>query len=160
MAHVMFEILDGFSVVCDLIPAFKVHVFTSDFKFWILLKWILVVEEIVTLLTFIALLNLQTVSIFGGWCLFDVNHYVNFQLICWRAITITIWWSKFELECPLLIFIYFATNIYLLQYQLQSPLKKRRLWMLVYQNPFRRKKSKFSKIKFAILNLFTSKCFN
>ena len=67
-------------------------------------------------------------SFFGAWADFHWN--------CERS---------FELECLLLIFIYFNSKY-------QSHLQKREIWILVCQKSFRRKPSKISDIKFTILS--------
>ena len=53
-----------------------------------------------------------------------------------------------------------ATNIHLLQIEIQSHLQKHRLWMPVNQNSYWRKTFKISNIAFAILPFFSQKCFN
>ena len=115
MTNVMLEILDGFSSVWVLIywHSFKVCVSTSDFKFLI------------------------KVNIGSGYSnssfahSFDFYCHTNFairidlwwmvslgcELLCKLSIYtlksdqwLTIWWAKFELECLLLIFIYFHSE--------------------------------------------------
>ena len=62
------------------VPAFKVCVFTSDFKlFWIGVIIVDILTQILlTLLTFIALPILRKISICRRWFLFGVSCYVNF----------------------------------------------------------------------------------
>ena len=65
------------------VPAFKVRVFTSDFRFLIGVKLILVVDILTQiLLTFLALIALpilRKTSTSCRWFLFGVSYYVNFQ---------------------------------------------------------------------------------
>ena len=88
---------------------------------------------------------LRKESFCGGWFLFGVSHYVNSQLTTWKVINRTkIWWAKFELKCPLLIYSF--TSI-----QNSKSLANKGCWIPLHQNSFR-KPSKRSKITFAILN--------
>ena len=63
-----------------------------------------------TLLTFIALLILRTVSFCGGWFFFCVTHYVKFQFALkeWSMNDIMV--NIIELECLMLIFIHFNSK--------------------------------------------------
>ena len=54
----------------------------------------------------------------------------------------------------------FTNNIHLLQFKIQGHLQKRGLWMPMYQNSSRRKKSQICAISVAILLFFLSKFFN
>ena len=70
--------------ISPLVPAFKVLVFTSDFKFWNGCKWLLMVDILTQilppLLTFIALPILQEISICHWWLPFGVSFVLTFNL--------------------------------------------------------------------------------
>ena len=141
----MLEILDGSSFVWVLKSPF----YNFDFKFWIGVNkiWIFVVDILIqillTFLTFIASQILRKVSICGGWFLLGLSYYVNFQFTPWRVINgyqhgeQNLSWNVY--------FIYFnpGTSIHL---------QKRGVWILKHWTHSEEKTSSISNITFAILD--------
>ena len=111
--------------------ALKVRVFTYDFKFWIGS----IEYYICTLLLFFAktLKDYRFCWVVSLWCeLFRTVSISSFKSDQW----IEIWRAKFELECVLLLLVFFSD---LLQFKIQSHLQKRRLRMPVHQDSLQRK---------------------
>ena len=124
------------------VPAFKVHIFTSD-----LLCWIEINEyynkhsntnfahslDFHYLTNFVENINIHLCDICRGLSLLGMKLLCKCSIYTLKSDQwITIWWAKFELECLLLIFS-------LHQFKIKSRLQKRGLWMPVYQNSYRRK---------------------
>ena len=123
-------------------------------------KWILVIgilnQILLTLLHFIALQILWMVAICCARLLFGVYYYVKVQFTFRRVIdgslmVSKIWVGKLGMS---------TNNIHLLPIKIQGHLQNKRLWMPVYQNSFRRQKSKICTILVAILLFYSSKFFN
>ena len=70
---------------------------------------------------------LRKVSMFGGWFLFSVNYYFNFEF------TLEDWSMNNIMVRKICVRMFYTINIYLLQFKIQNHLQKGRVWIRFYQ---------------------------